>query len=128
MKLLLDTCTFLWAAFDPDALSAVARSTLRAQANEVPLSAASGWEIGQRHAIGKLPLPDLPSRLIPRLRQAMRIEDLPIDEESASRAPALPPLHRDPFDRLLVAQAITHGWVLVTPDPLIQAYGVRTLW
>lgn len=58
----------------------------------------------------------------------MRTADLPLDEESALRAPTLPPLHRDPFDRLLVAKAITHGGVLVTPDPLIQAYGMRTLW
>jgi PIN domain nuclease of toxin-antitoxin system len=128
MKLLLDTCTFLWASFEPDALSTLARSALRAPANEVLLSAASAWEIAQKHAIGKLPLPDLPSRLVPELRREMNITDLPIDEESALRAPALPQLHRDPFDRLLVAQAITHGLLLVTPDPLIQAYGVRTLW
>src|SRR5262245_55286140 len=128
MKLLLDTCTFLWIAADAPALSAKARELFREPENEVYLSAASTWEIGIKHNLGKLPLPEAPAQFVPAMREYHGIDALAIDEESALHAARLPELHRDPFDRLLVGQAIVHGLTLLTPDPLVAQYSVRVIW
>ena len=128
MKLLLDTCTFLWAVAQPDALSARARTLFRSAENEVYLSAASTWEIATKHALGRLPLPAPVEQLIPALRTQHGIESLPIDEESTLHLTRLPPLHRDPFDRILVCQSIVHGMAVLTPDRLIGQYPARVLW
>lgn len=128
MKVLLDTVTFLWAVSSETRLSATARSTFADPENEVFLSAVSSWEISVKHALGRLPLPALPSRLIPELRDAHGIEPLALDEESALYLERLPPLHRDPFDRMLVCQAIARGLAILTPDDAIRGYPVRTLW
>ena len=128
MKLLLDTCTFLWIAGQPKTLSAQARTLFQDPEHEVYFSAASAWEIATKYALGRLPLPEPPDRLVPRLRQRHAIESLPIDEESTIHVTRLPPLHRDPFDRILVSQAIVHGMTLLTPDPLIAQYPARVLW
>lgn len=97
-------------------------------ANEVFLSAASAWEIAIKHKMGRLPLPQPPETFVPGNREAHGIEPLGLDERAALRAGRLPDLHRDPFDRALVAQAIEDGLVLLTPDEAIRQYGVRTLW
>ncbi len=128
MKVLLDTCTFLWVAGRPDALSALARLLFQDPENEVFLSAASAWEIATKHAIGRLELPEPADRLVPKLREKHGIEALPIDEESALHLTRLPTLHRDPFDRILVCQAIVHGMALLTPDRLIAQYPARVRW
>jgi PIN domain nuclease of toxin-antitoxin system len=128
MKLLLDTCTFLWAIGDSAALSPIARDLFRSADNDVYLSAASAWEIAVKHALGKLPLPDPPERLVPRERVQHGVDTLTIDEESVLQAARLPMLHRDPFDRLLVGQAVVHGMAVLTPDPLISQYPVRAIW
>jgi PIN domain nuclease of toxin-antitoxin system len=128
VKLLLDTCTFLWLITDATDLSAVARQRFADPANEVFLSAASAWEIGVKWRRGRLPLPQPPPSFVPDQREAHGITPLPIDEESALHVTRLPDLHRDPFDRMLVSQAIVHGLVLLTPDPLITQYPARTLW
>lgn len=128
MKLLLDTCTFLWVTGKPDALSQQARSLFQDPENEVFLSAASAWEIAVKQTIGRLVLPEPGDRLIPRLRQRHGVDALPIDEESTLHLNRLPPLHRDPFDRILVCQAIVHGMTLVTPDDMIARYPARVLW
>ena len=128
MKVLLDTCTFLWIAATPEVLSAQARALFQDADNEVYLSAASAWEIATKHALGRLPLPEPAERLIPRLRERHGVEALPIDEESTLHLPRLPPIHRDPFDRILVCQAIVHGMTLVTPDPVIAQYPARIIW
>lgn len=128
MKLLLDTCTFLWIAGQPNALSEQARSLFKDPEHEVYLSTASTWEIATKYALGRLPLPEPPERLLPRLRQRHGIASLPIDEESTTHISRLPPLHRDPFDRMLVCQAIVHGLTLLTPDPLITQYPARVVW
>jgi PIN domain nuclease of toxin-antitoxin system len=128
MKLLVDTCTFLWVASDSKQLSKTAAALFLDENNARYLSTASAWEIGIKHAAGRLPLPERPDLYIPRIREASGIESLPIDEESALHAAKLPNLHADPFDRMLVALAIVHGMTILTPDPAIEKYAVRVLW
>jgi PIN domain nuclease of toxin-antitoxin system len=128
MKLLLDTCTFLWLATGDRALSRVARESFADPDNDVFLSAVSAWEIAVKHALGKLPLPRQPAALVPDLRARHQIQALPLDERAALAAGQLPDLHRDPFDRMLICQTIMGGLTLVTPDPLITQYAVPTLW
>jgi PIN domain nuclease of toxin-antitoxin system len=128
VKLLLDTCTFLWAAADPDRLSRRARALFLSREHEVYLSAASAWEIAIKQATGRLPLEQPPDRFVIEQREASGVAPLPVDEESALHISRLPALHRDPFDRLLVAQAIVHGMTILTPDPLVTQYPARTTW
>jgi PIN domain nuclease of toxin-antitoxin system len=128
MRILLDTCTFLWLALDEPQLSTAAREVFTDPLNEVFLSAASAFEIAVKQELGRLPLPQPAQRYVPRLREAHLVQPLALDEESALHAASLPALHRDPFDRLLVAQAIVHGLVLLTPDEDVRRYPVRTLW
>jgi PIN domain nuclease of toxin-antitoxin system len=128
VRLLLDTCTFLWIVGDSPQLSRRARSLFQSPENAVFLSAGSAWEIAIKHAIGRLPLPDLPARFVPEMREVHAIEALPIDEASTLHIARLPALHRDPFDRLLVSQAIVHGLTILTPDPLVSQYPALTVW
>ena len=128
MRLLLDTCTFLWIAAGSDELSHAARDAYADPANEVFLSAVSAWEIAIKNTLGKLPLPDAPIRYIPAVRSRHGISPLALEEEATLQLPKLPGLHKDPFDRMLVCQAIAHGLDIVTPDPEIAQYPVRTLW
>jgi PIN domain nuclease of toxin-antitoxin system len=128
VKILLDTCTFLWAIARPEALSSRARTLFQSPGNEVFLSAASTWEIATKHALGRLPLPAPVETLIPDLRTKYGIESLPIDEESTLQLTRLPLLHRDPFDRMLICQSIVHGMAVLTPDRLIAQYPARVLW
>jgi PIN domain nuclease of toxin-antitoxin system len=128
MRLLVDTCTFLWIVGGAKDLSARARETFADPANEAFLSAVSAWEIAVKHGLGRLPLPATPDTFVPAQRIAHGLDPLPIDEEAALQVAKLPDLHRDPFDRMLVAQAIVGGLVLLTPDDQIRAYPVRTLW
>lgn len=127
MTLLLDTCTFLWLV-GGGPLSAAAAAAIRTPSNEVRLSAISVWEIALKYRLGKLPLPDSPERLIPARRSTRGITSLDFDEEAALQSLKLPPLHRDPFDRMLISQAIAHGLAIVTPDPSIAQYPVRVIW
>jgi PIN domain nuclease of toxin-antitoxin system len=128
MRLLLDTCTFLWLITDSPELSSAARDRFADPANEVFLSAASGWEIAIKWRRGRLSLPEAPASFVRSQREAHGIADLGIDEESALHVARLPDLHRDPFDRMLVSQSIVQGLILLTPDPLITQYPARTLW
>ena len=128
MKLLVDTCTFLWIASASKQLSKAATLLFLDQNNERYLSAASAWEISIKYASGRLPLPERPDIYVAMIREASGIASLDIDEESALHAGRLPNLHSDPFDRMLVAQAIVHGMTILTPDPKIEQYAVRVLW
>lgn len=128
MKLLLDTCTFLWMVDQYEKLSARALELVRSPDNELYLSAASAWEVGTKYATGRLSLNEPPDLYVPTQREAHGIQTLPIDEESALHTGRLPRLHRDPFDRMLVAQAIVHGMTIVTPDPIVRQYPARTTW
>jgi PIN domain nuclease of toxin-antitoxin system len=128
MKLLIDTCTFLWLDSGSRKVSEAALTALLHPENERYLSAASAWEISVKYALGRLPLPAKPEIHIPRVRELSGIETLPVDEESALYAARLPKLHADPFDRMLVAQSIVHGMAIVTPDEAIALYAARVLW
>lgn len=128
MSLLLDTVTFLWWVTGSPRLSDVARSALVDPLNTVYLSAVSTWEIALKHGLGKFPLPEAPDRLVPRLRDAHGIQALDLSEAATLQLPKLPALHRDPFDRMLICQAVAHGLTLVTPDDAVRSYPIRTLW
>lgn len=128
MMVLLDTCTFLWALSGVPALPPRVADLVRDPDNQVFLSAASAWEIAIKYAAGRLTLPERPERYVPAMRAERGIAALAIDEESALHASRLPSLHRDPFDRLLVSQAIVHGMTILTPDPIISQYPARTFW
>ncbi|MGH9460459.1 MAG: type II toxin-antitoxin system VapC family toxin [Vicinamibacteria bacterium] len=128
MRLLLDTCTFLWIASDSPELSSRAREIFRRPDNDVYLSAASTWEISVKHGLGRLPLPGAPETYVPELRQRHGIEPLAVNEEATLYLSRLPTLHRDPFDRMLVCQANVEGMVILTPDELITQYPVRSMW
>ena len=127
MRLLLDTCTFLWLA-GGCSLSTVAATAIRDPSNQVFLSAVSTWEIASKCRVGRLPLPESPERLIPIERGLRGVLALPFDEEAALQVIRLPPLHRDPFDRMLISQAIAGSLAIVTPDPLITQYPLRVIW
>ncbi len=128
MKLLLDTCTFLWAIAEPERLPRRVADLILFEEHDVFLSAASAWEVVIKHGTGRLHLRETPDRFVRDQRETAGILSLPIDEESALHVSRLAPLHRDPFDRLLVSQAIVHGMTILTPDPLITQYPARTSW
>lgn len=128
MKLLLDTCTFLWLVTADDALSSESRKAFSDPNNDVFLSAVSGWEIMLKYSIGKLPLPTPPEQFLSTQRSLHHIEALPLQEEATIHLPKLPALHKDPFDRMLICQAIQHELTILTPDPLITQYAIRTVW
>lgn len=123
MRLLLDTHTFLWWLSDWDRIAEPARKAIADPKNEVFVSAVSGWEIGIKKAKGRLAAPDKLVAIV----EEKRFEHLPLTFAHAERAAALPPRHRDPFDRMLVAQAQAEGMTLVTRDSRIPLYDVRTM-
>ncbi|WP_420449946.1 type II toxin-antitoxin system VapC family toxin [Candidatus Palauibacter sp.] len=128
MKLLLDTCTFLWLAADDPQLTASARAECGKPENTVYLSALSAWEIAIKHRLGRLPLPESPVRYVTSRREWLGFEPLAFDEAAAAHEVLLPSHHTDPFDRGLVSQAILNGLTIVTPDEAISAYPAPVLW
>ena len=128
MRVLLDTCTFLWMIEDPKRLSQRAREVLIDPGTDVFLSVVSVWEMILKHSIGRLPLVEPAAAFIQAQRIAHGLESLPLDEESALHLSRLPAMHKDPFDRMLICQSIVHGVALATPDHLVTQYSVRTLW
>jgi len=118
VRLLLDTHAFLWWVGDDARLGAAEREAVRDGGNDVLLSAASVWEMAIKQALGRLQAPAAVSTVVDDLG----IERLPIRFEHAEATRLLPPLHRDPFDRMLVAQAKVEGLTLVTRDPSIRSY------
>jgi len=127
--ILLDTCTLLWLVMQPASLSEAAKNTLRHHAGMLHVSAVTAFEIGLKHAAGKLELPFAPADWFCRACQSHGLIVMPLTAEQAFAAAALPLLHRDPFDRLLIASAQIQQLTFVTPDPLICQYPqLRTLW
>jgi PIN domain nuclease of toxin-antitoxin system len=127
MRLLLDTHVFLWYISADARLPGSFLSAIRDPANEVFLSAASVWEAVIKYQLGKLPLPAPPAIYLPQQRDAHKIAGLPIDEGAMPHLAGLPALHRDPFDRVLIAQALQHGLTVATVDPNVAAYAVPQL-
>ena len=128
MRLLLDTHAFFWWLSGSSRLSLPARQAIADEDNEVMVSAASVWEIATKHRIGKLPDAEALALDIPGAIAGQNFEELPITVEHAVRAGSLPVPHRDPFDRMLIAQALSGNLVLVSIESLFDSYGVRRLW
>jgi PIN domain nuclease of toxin-antitoxin system len=128
MKVLLDTCTFLWAAWRPELLSPAATEVFENPESEIYLSLVSVWEIVLKSTAKKLVFSETPERWIQVQRDKLRVIPLPLEEAALFQEPRLPAVHRDPFDRALVCQAITNGLTILTPDPHIHRYPVQTLW
>ncbi|HEY9179256.1 MAG TPA: type II toxin-antitoxin system VapC family toxin [Candidatus Baltobacteraceae bacterium] len=127
MRLLLDTHVFLLSATEPETLSASARNAIVDPANEVFVSAAVAWEISIKVAAEKLALPGDPAAWFPARLRALAFDPLHISVEHALAAGALPDIHKDPFDRIMIAQAQIEGLTFVTRDPQNRKYAVRVL-
>ena len=127
MRILLDTHVFLWYISGDPNLPASTRDAIRDRGNEAYLSVISVWEAIVKHSLGKLPLPESAGRYLPRQRERHEISNLPLDEPSVVRLGSLPSLHRDPFDRMLVCQALQHELVVATADDTVRAYPVTVL-
>lgn len=127
MKLLLDTHSFLWYITNNPKLPRYAFDAIRDKSNEAHLSVVSVWEVLVKYQIGKLALPAPANEYINDSRAAHRIADLPLDVHAVSRLLSLPSHHREPFDRMLICQALHHELVIVTSDELFRRYPVAVL-
>ena len=127
MKLLLDTHVLLWYISADTRVPDPFLAAIRDPANDVFLSTASIWEAVIKHALGKLPLPAPPAEYLPRQRAAHGIAPMPIDEGALPFLARLPPLHRDPFDRILISQAQQYGLTVASVDAAVRVYPVLLL-
>ena len=127
MRVLLDTQCWIWMAAAPERLSARARALVEDEEHDLLLSSASVWEISIKHGLGKLQLPERPERYVPSRMAALKTSALPIEHMHALGVAALPPHHRDPFDRLLIAQARAERIAILTADPVFGQYDVRVI-
>lgn len=128
MNLLLDTCAFLWAMEEPDRLPETVTGYFDDPGCTLYLSAVTVWEIAVKCGLGKLDLPDSPEVFLPKAIQEFRLTPLPLQVAEAVLVAKLPAHHRDPFDRMLLCQAMAHNLTILTPDRLIRQYGVPCLW
>jgi PIN domain nuclease of toxin-antitoxin system len=128
VKLLLDTCVVIWFFAGSPRINGKLKDTLTDPQHDLLMSDVSVLEVVIKHSLGKFALPRPPSKLIPVLALKHQVEALPLNIIAIYELERLPWHHRDPFDRLLIAQALTEGCVLVTPDPLIRQYKVQTVW
>lgn len=128
MRLLLDTHAFLWFITDDPQLSAAAKTLIADPANEVLVSPASYWEIAIKVRLGKYPLSVPYLTFITQGIDRNDFKILPIEPRHTDLLTTMPLHHRDPFDRLLVAQALVEAIPLVSNDPALDAYGVNRLW
>ena len=128
MRLLLDTHAFLWWLAGNERLSQQARQAIANEANDVLVSAASSWEITTKHRLGKLRNAEIVALDIAGAIAGQGFEELAITVDDAGRAGELPGRHRDPFDRMLISQALARNLVLISIETLFDQYGVRRLW
>ena len=128
MLYLLDTHTFLWMAGDPGQLSERVTEIVLDQRNKLYLSAASGWEIVLLHRLHRIDIPDKPQRFIPEVMQRLSILPIPIGFSTVIAAAMLPLIHRDPFDRIIIAEAVKQKMTVITKDHKFIEYGVKLLW
>ena len=127
MRILLDTHIFLWFISGDSQLSNDVRDAIRDPANEVYLSTISVWETIIKYQLSKLPLPEHPETYLPKQRNLHQIGSLALDEGSVMQLAKLPPLHRDPFDRILICQALQNGLTIATVDSAVRAYPVSVM-
>ncbi len=127
MRLLLDTHIFLWLISGDARLSNETKAKILDAENTAYLSVVSIWETIVKYQLGNLSLPQLPSEYLPKQRERHQIESLRLDEISVSRLVALPSIHRDPFDRMLICQALAHDCTFVTVDEAIMRYPVKIM-
>lgn len=127
MKLLLDTCIFLWYISGDNRLSASLRNEIQNPENKVFLSSVSIWECIVKYQIGKLAFPESPAVYLPVQRIKHAISSLSLNENSVSHLVRLPPVHRDPFDRMLICQAIEHQLKIATVDKIMYSYPVELI-
>lgn len=127
MNFLLDTGSFLWVTLNPERLGNSFLKCFRNTSNTTFLSSLTAWEINIKCSIGKLALPATPNLFIPQERKNHQIPRLDLCESDTFHLGNLPPLHKDPFDRMLVSQAIERSLTILTPDLLIRQYPIRTL-
>jgi PIN domain nuclease of toxin-antitoxin system len=127
VRVLLDTQVWLWMQADPDRLSEAARRIVEPAENELLLSAASSWEIAIKFGLGRLPLPEPPDRYVPDRIRRSGVTPLVVEHAHALSVASLPDHHRDPFDRLLVAQARLEGVPILTADPAFAPYQVEVI-
>lgn len=128
MKVLLDTCTFIWLTSQPQLLSRKAKKFLTEHRNEFCLSDVTALEIGLKYGKDKIRLPQPPRTWVEQQIELWNMNTVAIDRLVMWRSTELPFHHSDPFDRLLIATAIEHGFTIVTPDPAIKQYPVSTYW
>jgi PIN domain nuclease of toxin-antitoxin system len=126
LKLLLDTHVFIWLQREPERLGERI-GLLEDLDNDLLVSAVLAWEIAIKHQLGRLQLPEPPQTYVPERVRAIKAESVPIEQAHALAVASLPALHRDPFDRLLIAQARSLGVPILTADQAIAAYPVETL-
>ena len=126
MNLLLDTHVFLWLQTEPERLGEHLH-LVEDRRNDLLVSAASSWEIAIKYQLGKLPLPEAPERYVPHRVRAIGAHAIAVEHSHALAVANLPALHRDPFDRLLVAQALLLDLTLVTADPAVADYPASTI-
>ncbi len=128
MRLLLDTCTFLWLAQQPSKISSEAADLINDPSNELFLSEVSVLEIVMKHSAGKLPLPDAARKWIPEKLKYHQVISLPLTPEIMFCSGELPRIHSDPFDRLLAAEAIEEGLTVLSPDKPFSDLGASRVW
>ena len=128
MKVLIDTHVFLWILVSPKKLSSRARSIIESGDNHVLLSTASLWEIAIKEQVGKLSLPNPPERYLRRRIAESDIEMLPVSAQHALRLFSLPVHHKDPFDRIIVAQSQEEDIAIITADAVMRRYEIEVIW
>lgn len=128
MRLLLDTHAFIWAVVTPEKLSVTALDAMQASDRQVFLSSATAWELATKHRIGKLPQARPLLDDFENLAEDVKAQLLPITHDHAIRAGLMASEHRDPFDRILAAQAQLEDLYVVTRDPAFAALDVRVVW
>jgi PIN domain nuclease of toxin-antitoxin system len=128
VRLLLDTATLLWLSDDASRVSPAARAAYVDPTNDVYVSVISLWEAAVKHRLGKLHLSVPVEQLVASLKRTGDIDVLPLTESAVLRLGSLPDLHHDPFDRMLLCQALDERLTFVTPDRLLSRYPVPTLW
>jgi PIN domain nuclease of toxin-antitoxin system len=128
VRYLLDTGVWLWTVLEPERIARKTREVIADLHQDVFLSAVTSWEVAIKSAAGKLSLPEPPGSYVPRRMADQGLRPLPISHQHALAVSSLPAHHRDPFDRLLIAQANLEDMILITADRIFEQYPVQLLW